>query len=83
MIAVCLKDPNVYISTEAHLPKYYEPSLVRYINTRGQDKVMWGTDWPVTEPKRNLEQVEQLGLRDEPKSKFLHENAMRIFKLDS
>ena len=82
LIAVALKDPNVFISTEAHLPKYYEPSLVRYINTRGQDKVMWGTDWPVTEPKRNLEQIEQLGLRDDPKRKFLRDNTIRVFKLD-
>ncbi len=81
LIAVALKDPNVYISAEAHLPKYYEPSLVRYINTRGQDKVMWGTDWPITHPKRNLEQIEQLALRDEPKRKFLRENAIKVFKL--
>ena len=82
MIAVALKDPNVYISVEAHLPKYYEPSLVRYINTRGQDKVMWGSDWPVTDPKRNLAQIEELGLRDEPKRKLLRDNAVRVFKLE-
>ncbi|MDP2659548.1 MAG: amidohydrolase family protein [Dehalococcoidia bacterium] len=81
LIAVALKDPNVYISVEAHLPKYYEPSLVRYINSRGQDKVMWGTDWPVTEPKRNLYQLEQLGLREEPKRKLLRDNTVRVFKL--
>ena len=82
MIAVALKDPNVYISVEAHLPRYFEPSLVRYINTRGQDKVMWGSDFPVTDPKGNLEQVEQLGLREEPKRKLLRENAIRVFKLE-
>lgn len=81
MIAVALKDPNVYISVEAHLPRYFEPSLVRYINTRGQDKVMWGSDFPVTDPKGNLEQVEQLGLREEPKVKLLRGNAVRVFKL--
>ncbi len=82
MIAVALKDPNVYISVEAHLPRYFEPSLVRYINTRGQDKVMWGSDFPVTDPMGNLEQVEQLGLREEPKRKLLRENAIRVFKLE-
>ncbi|MDP2936147.1 MAG: amidohydrolase family protein [Dehalococcoidia bacterium] len=82
MIAVALKDPNVYISVEAHLPKYFEPSLVRYINSRGQDKVLWGSDWPVTDLKRNLAQVEQLGLRDEPKRKLLRENTIRVFKLE-
>jgi hypothetical protein len=82
LIAVALKDPNVYISVEAHLPKYFDPALVKYINTRGQDKVMWGSDWPVTDPKRNLAQIEELGLREEPKRKLLRENAIRVFKLD-
>lgn len=82
MIAVALKDPNVYISVEAHLPRYFEPSLVKYINTRGQDKVMWGSDWPVTDPKRNLQQIDELGLREEPKNKLLRENAVRVFKLE-
>ena len=81
LIAVALKHPNVYVGMEAHLPKYWEPSMVRFISTRGQDKVMWGTDWPVTDAKRNLEQVQQLGLKDEVKQKLLRDNAVRVFKL--
>lgn len=42
---------------------------------------MWGSDWPVTEQKPNLEQVEQLGLKDQVKQMFLRYNAVRVFKL--
>ena len=42
---------------------------------------MWGSDWPVTEQKPNLEQVEQLGLKDQVKQMFLRDNAVRVFKL--
>ena len=82
LIAEALKNDNVYISVEAHLPRYWEPSLVRYINSRGQDKCLWGTDYPITRFKRNLEQVEQLGLKEEAKKKLLRNNAIRVFKLN-
>lgn len=81
LIAMAWKHPNVYIGTTAHLPRYWDPSLVRFINTRGQDKVMWGTDWPITTPERNLPQVEELNLREVPKRKLLRDNALRIFNL--
>jgi predicted TIM-barrel fold metal-dependent hydrolase len=42
---------------------------------------MWGSDWPVTEQKPNLEQVEQLGLKDQVKQMFLRYNAVCVFKL--
>jgi predicted TIM-barrel fold metal-dependent hydrolase len=82
LIAVALKYPNVFVSMEAHLPKYWEASMVKYIDTRGRDKCMWGSDFPITDQKQNLEQVEQLGFREETKRKFLRENAIKVFKLD-
>jgi hypothetical protein len=81
LIAMAWKHPNVYIATTAHLPRYWEPSLVHFINTRGQDKVIWGSDWPITDPKDSLAQVEQLGLREEAKRKLLRENAIKVYKL--
>jgi len=81
LISIALKNPNVYISMEAHLPRYWDASMVRYINTRGRNKCMWGTDFPITRPKRNLEQVAQLGLTEETLKAFLRNNALRVFKL--
>jgi len=78
---VVLKNQNVYFSMEAYLPKYYDPSMVKFMNTRGADRCMWGSDWPVTEQKPNLEQVEQLGLKDKVKQLFLRDTAIRVFKL--
>lgn len=81
MIAMAWKHRNVYIATSAHAPRYWDPSLVRFINTRGQDKVLYGTDYPVLGHKESLEQIEALNLRDEPKRKLLSDNALRVFKL--
>ena len=81
MIAMAWKHPNVYIGTDAHSPKYWPDSFVKYINTFGQDKVIFGTDFPILDFKRARVEVENLGLRDVPKEKLLRSNAMRVYRL--
>ncbi|MCH8188926.1 MAG: amidohydrolase, partial [Proteobacteria bacterium] len=81
MIAMAWKHPNVHIVADAHLPKYWPKAFVNYINTYGQDKVLFGTDFPVIEFDRFRDEVENLNLRPDPKRKFLRENAIRVYKL--
>lgn len=81
LIAMSWKHPNVYIATTAHLPRYWDPALVQFINSRGQDKVLWGSDWPITDPRDSLAQIEKLGLKEEAKRKLLRENATKVYKL--
>ena len=81
LIALAWKHANIYIGTSAHAPKYYDPSLVRFINTRGREKVLFGTDFPVIDHRRAVREIEELNLRDEPKRKFLRDNAIKVFKL--
>ncbi len=81
MIAMAWKHRNVYIVADAHAPKHWPASFVRYIDSYGQDKVMFGTDFPVLGFRRMREEVEALGLRDVPKRKFLRDNALRVYKL--
>ena len=81
MIAMAWKHPNVFIGTDAHSPKYWPPQFIQYINTYGQDKVLFGTDYPVLDFKRTRDEIEAIGLRDEAKAKCLRENARRVYKL--
>ena len=81
MIAMAWKHPNVYIGCDAHAPKYWPESFVKYINTCGQDKVIFGTDFPVLDFERTREQIESLQLRPIPKCKLLRDNALRIYGL--
>lgn len=83
MIAVAWKHPNVFIGSDAHAPRYWDPSFVRFINTRGQDKVLFGTDWPVVDFARARAEIDELDLRDGPKRKLLFENAVRVYRLES
>jgi len=82
MIAVAWKHENVFIGSDAHSPRYWEPSFVRFINSRGQDKVLFGTDWPVVDFERTMQEIDQLELKEGPKRKLLYENAVRVFKLE-
>ena len=82
MIAMAWKHPNVFIGSDAHSPKYWPASFVQYINTYGQEKVIFGTDFPILKFERTREEVEELNLRPEPKRKFLRDNVKRIYKLD-
>lgn len=81
MIAMAWKHPNVFIGCDAHSPKYWPASFVQFINTYGQDKVLFGTDYPVLDFVRTREEIEALNLREAPKRKLLRENALRVYKL--
>lgn len=81
MIAVAWKHGNVYIGTDAHAPKYWDPKLVQFLNTRGQDKVIFGTDFPVIDFERAAKDLAAMDLKPESRRKLLRDNALRVFKL--
>ena len=81
MIAMAWKHPNVYIAADAYAPKHWPAQFVRYVDSYGQDKVMFGTDFPVLSFERMRAEVEALGLRPGPRRKFLRDNAIRIYGL--
>lgn len=81
MIAVCWKHENVFICADAHSPKYWPESFVKYLNSYGQDKVFFGTDFPVLDFGRTRAEVEALGLKPEVLRKFLRDNVVRIYGL--
>lgn len=82
MIAMAWKHPNVYIGTDAHSPKYWPEAFVKYINTFGQDKVIFGTDFPVLDFERTRAEIDALQLRPIPRRKVLRDNVLRIYGLD-
>lgn len=82
MIAMAWKHPNVYIVSDAHSPKYWPESFVKYINSYGQDKVMFGTDFPVLEFSRTIQEIEAFGLKPIAQRKLLRDNAIKVYGLN-
>jgi len=85
LIAMAWKHPNVFIATSGHAPKYWDPKLVKFLNSRnrGIGKVMWGTDYPLILHKESLAQIDKLGLKPEALQSLLHDTAAKVFKLPS
>ena len=81
MIAVATKHPNVYIDTSAYTAKRYPTELVDYIKHHGQDKVLFGTNFPMITPAKCLSALPELGLNEAVQEKFLYRNAERVFQL--
>lgn len=81
MIAMCFKHNNVYMAGDAYAPSHWPAEFVHYLNSWGQDKVLFGTDWPVIDPERAIAEIDQLDLREVPKRKMLRDNALRVFRL--
>jgi len=82
MIAMAWKHDNVYLATDAHSPKYWPDSVVKYINSYGQDKVIFGTDFPVLGFQRTLDEIDAIGLKPEVRRKLLHDNVLSLYGLD-
>jgi predicted TIM-barrel fold metal-dependent hydrolase len=81
MIAMAWKHKNVFVGCDAHSPKYWPESFVRYVNSFGQDKVLFGTDFPILDFERTRREIEDLGLKPEAKRKLFRDNAVRVYKL--
>ncbi len=81
MIAMAWKHPNVYIGCDAHSPRYWPPSFVHYVNSYGADKVIFGTDFPVLDFGRTMDEIRALDLKPQNLRKLLRDNVVRIYKL--
>ncbi len=81
MIAMCWKHDNVFMAGDAYAPKHWPASVVRYADSYGQDKFLFGTDWGVIDPRRAMREVAALDFRPEARAKILRNNAIRVFKL--
>ncbi|ELZ72564.1 amidohydrolase [Haloferax volcanii DSM 14919] len=82
-LAICQQKGNVYMDLSGWLPKYIDEQVLHYAKTVLQDKVMFGTDYPMIRPGRWFESFEEhFDASEEVKRKLLWENAERFLGLD-
>jgi predicted TIM-barrel fold metal-dependent hydrolase len=82
-ISIATHKANVYIDLSGWSPKYFPPQLVRNMNSLLQDKVLFGTDYPLLTPDRWLRDFETLDIKPGIRPKILKQNAVRLLGLDS
>jgi len=82
MISMAWKHENIFIGCDAHRPKYWPKSFIHYLNSYGQDKIIFGTDFPVLEFKKTIDDIDTLGLKSEVRKKLLRDNVIKVYGLD-
>ncbi len=80
-ISIATHKANVYIDLSGWSPKYFPPQLVRAMNSLLQDKVLFGTDYPLLTPERWLRDFGKLDIKPDIRSKILKQNAVRLLAL--
>jgi predicted TIM-barrel fold metal-dependent hydrolase len=80
-LAVASHKPGVYIDLSGWSPKYFPPQLVRYANSLLQDKVLFGSDYPLITPDRWRRDFDQLEIKPHVRPKIFKENAVRALGL--
>ena len=87
LVAIAWRHKHVYIDISGIRPLYigkpgtdWEP-LMSYGNSVIQDKVLWGTCWPLQPFARSLGEVRDLPLKPHVVDKWTHENAARLLGL--
>ena len=66
---------------DAYAPKHWPKQLVHYLDSYGRAKVLFGTDWPVIDPERAVDEIAELGLRAQSHAALMRDNALRVFRL--
>lgn len=80
-LAMARHKSNVYVDLSGWAPKYFPDELVHYADTILQDRVLFGSDWPLIEPDRWLREFAELPIRDSVRQKILLDNACTLLGL--
>jgi hypothetical protein len=79
-VKLMLKWPGVHYMSSAVSPKYIPREIIDYANTRGADRVLFATDYPVLAHERSMREIRNLPFRDAARlEKFAGGNARSLF----
>jgi uncharacterized protein len=80
-LSVARHKPLVYIDLSGWSPKYFPESLVQHANSVLQDKVLFGSDYPLITPDRWLADFAKLDIKATVIPKILKNNAATFLGL--
>ena len=78
-IRLMIKYQNLRLMTSAWSPKRLPESLLHFMRTRGKDKVIYASDWPVLRMRRVVPEAAALDLPEDVLDNYLYNNANDFF----
>jgi uncharacterized protein len=82
LLSVAVHKGNVYVDMSGWAPKYFPPAFVHDARTRLQDKMLFGTDWPLITIERWQEEFAAYNFPPAVVEKIMLGNAKRVLKLE-
>jgi hypothetical protein len=80
LVKLMTKWPNLYHMISAFAPRYYPKHTIEFLNTsRGRQKVMFATDYPMISFERALTELPDVPIESKSLPYFLYKNALRVF----
>ncbi len=77
-----LRGTNVYVDTSSSLFALTREQAKQSIEHFGVERTMFGTDFPMWDPVREVERFFALGLSEEDNRRILYDNFARLFHLE-
>ena len=79
LISLAWKHKNVFIETSGHRPRHFSSELIRYLNSYGKKKVLFGTGYPIMNYCEPISEIKNLKLSNEAEENYLGKNAVKIW----
>ena len=74
----CLKDKDCFLDTSSSIQYMNEGQAESLIGAYGAERMLFGSDFPVWDPKVELERFLALGISDEDKERIAYKNACEL-----
>lgn len=72
---------NLYMDTSSTLFEISPEKFMQIVRTHGVDKILFGTDYPLSDYELECKRFQALDLTDEEKEKILYKNAYKLLGL--
>lgn len=72
---------NFYVDCSSSFYALDDETVVRLIRRYGADRVLFGSDYPMWDPKTEVDRLNSLPLTDEEKAMIFYKNAQKLYNL--
>ena len=82
VLASAMHKTNVWVDLSGWRPKYIPEEVKRDCRGRLNERFVWGSDYPMLDPGRILDEFDEMGLEGAKRENVLYRNAARLLGLD-
>ena len=73
-----MRDKNCYLDISSTMMFLPSEKVVQYIHGYGSDRILFGTDYPLWDPRKEVESFMNLSLSDSEREQIAYKNALEI-----